>query len=61
MNLQEMYNSVSNHLPETGMSAGAIVLCLIVLKLFRGKLRLVLLLVALGLLAGGIWWYRQHR
>lgn len=61
MNLEEIHKSISAHLPEESMGIGAIVVCLVALKLCRGAARWILVLVALGLLAGAVWVHWQRR
>jgi len=65
MTIKSIWDSIADycsaHWPEGGLGGGGLLLLLIAFKLFRGTIRWVLILIALGLVAGAVCWYLRHR
>lgn len=58
--LQAIQDRLATDAPPFGLGGGGIILALIALKAGKGILRLVLLLVAVGAVAGAVFWF-LHR
>ena len=50
----------SGELPAFELSGGGLIMLLLAFKLARGALRVVFIIIAVGLVAAGIWWYWQR-
>jgi uncharacterized membrane protein YebE (DUF533 family) len=61
-NLPELMEKLtSGDLPTGAMGGGGIVMLLIALKVAKGFLKMILVVLALAALAGAVWWHFHHR
>ena len=62
MSLDKIIDAITSiDLPTGSLSGGGIILLLLAMRFAKGLFKIVFILLALGLITGGIWWFLQHQ